>query len=81
MDVKPGYRTTENFQTTLVNLVSAIIQLGVVYGAITTEEAQAWQVVAAALIVAALGVAQFVVTSRYIESRTRVKEAAARATE
>ena len=70
---KPGYKTTEFWVTTVVNIVAAIVALLGVRGMMTAEEGNAYVAVAGAVATAVAPLAAAFVSGRYINSRAQVK--------
>ena len=64
-EIKPGYKTTELWLAVL----TAVIGLLVTYGIFSNEEAEAWQMLGAALIPLAMAIA----SAGYSASRAKVK--------
>jgi len=76
MNVKPGYKTTE-FIGVLISAVPTVLALLVILGVIGQHEAQSLQEsITAGLTAVGAFVTNALVIWKYIESRTRVKEAA-----
>lgn len=65
MNQKPGYKTTELWITVL----NSVIALLIVYGVLSSDEADAWVVFVAAFVPLALSIA----TGAYSISRAKVK--------
>ena len=75
MNQKPGYKTTEFWITSIVNIAAAIIAILAARGLVNSEEGSLYVVLVQAIAVAVAPIVMGIVTATYVEGRSKVKAA------
>ena len=75
MNQKPGYKTTEFWVTSIVNIAAAIIAILAARGLVNSEEGSLYVVLVQSIAVAVAPIVMAIVTAKYVEGRSKVKAA------